>query len=370
METQQSMSEQLRAAAEGSGELTNELALAILRDENLSLEEILAAAEIPRRKYFENKVRIHVLNNIRNGFCPEDCGYCAQRKTAPADSIADYPSKSEAEIMEEARIASESGAYRYCLVTAGRGPSRQYTERLAGTIKRIKEEYNLEVCLSAGILKDQGSAEILAEAGLDRYNHNLNTSDAHYGEICDSHTFKDRTDTLETMSGAGVSLCSGVIAGMGESSEDLVQVATRLRDLGVVSIPVNFFIPVEGHGLGDVGTLTTEDCLRILAMFRLVNPTAEIRMAAGRELYLKGRQEDGLRAANSLFVSGYLNVKGSNARQTIEMMLAGGYLPDVENSDLDLKDFEAPGEPVSVGSAPAGDISMKTMDDLRPFRKA
>lgn len=350
----------LQQAAENGGVTDSNLAAAIF-SENISLADLIQIAEIPRQKYFGNSVRIHVLNNVKNGHCPEDCGYCAQRKTAPRGSIPTYTLKSDEEILEEARLARDSGAFRYCMVTAGTGPSEKQIDRFASVITKIKEDYGLEVCLSAGILKDPEFAKKLAAAGLDRYNHNLNTSDQHYGEICTTHDYADRLITLQTLSDQGVALCSGVIAGMGEAEQDLIHVALELRQRNVVSIPVNFFLPVPGHAVTSPTALTAEKCLRILAMYRLTNPDAEIRMAAGREIHLGDRQPEALRIANSLFVSGYLNVKGSNADETVRMILDNGFSIDAKNSELAVPEYLA-------GQVENPSLTMKGEKDLRPVR--
>ncbi|NBU97933.1 MAG: radical SAM protein, partial [Spirochaetia bacterium] len=163
-------------------------ALAILSGK-ISLLETVISANKPREEFFGKKVRIHILDNIKNGHCPEDCGYCAQRKNGDS-GIQEYSTKQPEEIFENARKAKESGAYRFCMVTAGTGPNKNSIASLSSTIKRISEELGMKVCLSAGIL-DIEKAQALKEAGLDRYNHNLNTSESHYGEICTTHTFSD-----------------------------------------------------------------------------------------------------------------------------------------------------------------------------------
>lgn len=343
--------------------LQKDQAVSILKSDDSHLSELIEIAEIPRRKHFQNLVRIHILNNIKNGHCPEDCGYCAQRKTA--DGIVNYTLKPEEEILAEAKRARDNGAFRYCLVTAGTGPTLRQAKKFAETIRKIKEDYGLEVCLSAGIVKDSEVAQTLAEAGLDRYNHNINTSESHYGEICSTHTFEDRVTTLGLLKENGVELCSGVIAGMGEEKTDLVDAAFQLNKLGVVSIPVNFFLPVPGHAVKKPESFSPEDCLRILVMFRLVNPSAEIRMAAGREFFLKDRQPAALRVANSLFVDGYLNVKGSNASKTIELIRSSGFEIDPASDslvyeDLNLNISESKEQHVSAES-------LKDRQDLRPF---
>ncbi len=342
--------------------IDRELACRILEDNSINVEDVLRIGETIRRHFHDNRVLVHILNNIRNGNCAEDCGYCAQRKTA--EGVPVYQTKPEDEIMEEARAAKKSGAHRYCLVTAGRGTSPRMATRYAELIKRINDELGMKVCLSAGLINDPETARILADAGLDRYNHNLNTSEAHYGEIATTHSYQDRLNTLEHVSSRGISLCSGVIAGMGESRADLVNVAFELNRLGAASIPVNFFLPVEGHAVKNYERLTADDCLKILSVFRMINPSAEIRMAAGREIYLAERQRDGLRVANSLFVSGYLNVKGSSAEQTIRLIYENGYRLDeeCEREIVQLRDR------MLEESADLTGLQMKSMEELRPFR--
>ncbi|EIE01569.1 biotin synthase BioB [Leptospira licerasiae] len=305
----------------------------------IPLTEALDKAYKVREKYFGKTVRIHVLDNIKNGHCPEDCGYCAQRKNADS-GVQEYSMKSPEEIFQDAAQAKENGAYRFCMVTAGTGPNSLTTEKLAFTIEKISKELGLKVCLSAGLL-DREKAERLKAAGLDRYNHNLNTSKAHYPEICDTHTYEQRVETITHLMKAGVGMCSGVIVGMGESLWDLTDVIYEIKNLKVISIPVNFFIPVAGHAIKNPQSLTPEFCLRTLIAFRLVNPDSEVRIAAGREGHLRGLQGMALYAANSLFASGYLNVKGSDAADTIRMILDSGFYPEFSSGVGEEIDWES-----------------------------
>ena len=296
--------------------------------EKVPLMEVVRIANIEREKYFQKKVRIHILDNIKNGHCPEDCGYCAQRKNADS-GIQEFSLKSPDEIFNDAIKAKEAGAYRFCIVTAGTGPNQKSIEVLSETIHKISSELGLKVCLSAGIL-DKQKADSLKKAGLDRYNHNLNTSEDHYEEICTTHTYRDRVETLKSINMAGIGLCSGVIVGMGESPEDIVNVAFQLKELKVISIPINFFIQIAGHAIKNPNQLSPEYCLRILSIFRLINPDSEIRVGAGREGHLRSLQALSLYVANSLFASGYLNVKGSDMSETVAMILDAGFEPDIE----------------------------------------
>ncbi len=298
-------------------------ALWVLDAPEVELLPLLHAAYRPREKHFGRTVMVHVLNNVQNGLCPEDCGYCAQSKRSEA-AIRKYPMKGEAEILAEAEAAARAGASRYCMVLSGRGPTLEHTRRLAELIRRVKQRVPVEVCLSVGLV-DEERARILAEAGLDRLNHNLNTSESHYGEICSTHTYEDRVRTLQAARKCGIGTCSGLILGMGESSHDVVEVAFRLRELEVPSIPVNFLIPIEGNPVTDDGSLTPERCLRALALMRLVNPAAEVRVAGGREGHLRSLGALALWPANSLFVEGYLTTRGDDERDTYRMIRDAGF---------------------------------------------
>jgi biotin synthase len=295
----------------------------LLDGEECALLPLLQAAFVPRERHFGRRVMVHVLNNVQNGLCPEDCGYCSQSRDSDA-AIRKYPMTSDEEILAGAERAAQAGASRYCMVLSGRGPTLERTRRLAALIRRVKERHAIEVCLSVGLLSEE-HARILAAAGLDRLNHNLNTSEAHYPKICSTHTWADRVNTLRAAKLCGIEPCSGLILGMGETSADVVEVAFTLRELEVPSIPVNFLVPIPGNPVQEDGSLTPERCLRALAVMRLVNPRAEIRVAAGREGHLRALQALALWPANSLFVEGYLTTRGDAVRETYRMIRDAGF---------------------------------------------
>ncbi|MFN3605124.1 MAG: biotin synthase BioB [Leptonema sp. (in: bacteria)] len=332
---------------------------------NYSGEVLVSLAEPLRKHYYKNYVFVHILNNIRNGNCSEDCGYCIQRKTQDSTEIPIYNYKTEEEILKEAELAKKQGAYRYCLVSSGKGTNRKLALKYAEIIKKIIKEINIKVCLSAGIITDPEVSKILKEAGLDRYNHNLNTSRKYYKNITTTHTYEEREITLKNLSNQNIGLCSGVIAGMGETYEDLIELALELNRLGAESIPVNFFIPIPGHAVKNYKHLSEEECLKILALFRLTNPKSEIRMAAGREIYLKEKQPIALKVANSLFVSGYLNVKGSDVQSTLKMIYDNGFQLD-PNSEIQINFYLQQTKGNSDLQEQMG-IQLKTLQDLRPF---
>jgi biotin synthase len=298
----------------------------ILDAPDVELLPLLHAAFVPRRRHFGRKVMVHVLRNVQSGLCPEDCGYCSQSSASSA-AIRKYPAQAEEEILAGAERAALAGATRYCMVLSGRGPSLASARRLAAIVRQVKERFPIEVCLSVGLLGEE-HARILADAGLDRLNHNLNTSEAHYGAICSTHTYADRVATLQAAKRCGIEPCSGLIVGMGERSADLVDVAFALRELEVPSIPVNFLIPIEGNPVLGDGSLTPERCLRTLALMRLVNPRAEVRISAGREGHLRSLGALALWPANSLFVEGYLTTRGDGVDDTYRMIEDAGFEVD------------------------------------------
>jgi len=335
----------------------------LLTSTKIELFPLLNAAYEVRTYFKGKKVTIHIINNGQNGFCPEDCHYCAQAKSSKAD-IAEYPIKSDEEFIQEAQAAYEKGAFRYCMVFAGRGPTLKRTKHLASLIKKIKAKYPLEICISAGLL-DQEKATIFKDAGLDRFNHNLNTSERHYPNICSTHTFGDRIQTLQAARQSGLQLCSGIIVGMDETQDDILDVAYRLRELQVESIPVNFLIPIRGNVLDQQPKLDPQFCLRVLCLFRFLNPKAEIRIAAGRELHLRSMEVMGLYPANSLFLEGYLNIKGKECRRTFQMIKDAGF---TIQADQDL-DSLLDREPQTTTQETDNDASvgmMKRNRELRP----
>ena len=302
----------------------------ILDGEDVALLPLLHAAFAPRERHFARRVMVHVLNNVHNGLCPEDCGYCSQSRDSEA-AIRKYAMKPDDAIFAEAEAAARAGASRYCMVLSGRGPTLAATRRLAEVIRGVKQRFPIEVCLSVGLL-DEEHARILADAGLDRLNHNLNTSASHYPEICSTHSYEDRVRTLRAARKCGIGTCSGLILGMGEQSPDIVEVAFHLRELEVPSIPVNFLIPIDGNPVSDDGSLHPERCLRALCLMRLVNPRAEIRVAGGREGHLRHLGALALWPANSLFVEGYLTTRGDDVAETYRMIRDAGF--EVEGNPL------------------------------------
>lgn len=343
--------------------LSKDEARVVLSSSEVELPPLLNAAYEVRTKFVGKEVAVHIINNAQNGYCPEDCHYCAQGKSSNAQ-IEEYPMKSDSEFLAEARGAYEKGAHRYCMVFAGRGPTQQRVEHLARLIREIKSESPIEVCVSAGFI-DESKAQILKSAGLDRLNHNLNTSATHYSKICTTHTYQQRLETLKNARAAGLQVCSGVILGMGEGIDDVLEMVYTLRDVGAESIPINFFMPIRGAKLENQASLSPEYCLRALCLFRFLNPKAEIRIAAGREMHLRSMEVMALYPANSLFLDGYLNAKGSDRLRTFQMIKDAGFTVKSEYSVEELIEKETPTERLRQ-LRQDDQILMKDLDDLRP----
>jgi biotin synthase len=303
--------------------ISNDEALAALECPDEELLDLLAAVYRVRRRYFGCEVQLYFLMNAKSGLCPEDCGYCSQSKVSEAE-IPRYNLLSRDKLLDGARVAAERQARTYCIVISARGPNEREMAAVTAIVPEIKQRFNLKICACLGLLTPN-QAQQLKACGVDRVNHNLNTGESYYGDICSTHTFRDRIDTLHAVRDAGLEMCSGGIIGMGERREDVVEMAVALRELGVQSIPINFLIPIDGTPLGQKRNLTPRYCLKVLAMFRLVNPGRELRIAGGREVHLGSLQALGLYAANSIFVGDYLTTKGQPAEADYQMIRDLGF---------------------------------------------
>jgi biotin synthase len=304
-------------------EVTFDEALGMLRCGDEELLDLLGAAFRIRHRWFGKTVQLYFLMNAKSGLCPEDCHYCSQSKVSEAE-IPKYNILSREKLLDGARVAAERNSKTYCIVISARGPNEREMHAVETIVPEIKAKYDLQVCACLGLLTPE-QAQRLKAAGVDKVNHNLNTSENYYGQICTTHTYQDRLDTLKAVRSAGIELCSGGIIGMGEQDEDVVRMALQLRELKTESIPLNFLNPIDGTPLAGPTQLTPRYCLKALAMFRFVNPKSELRIAGGRELHLGNLQALGLYAANSLFVGDYLTTKGQAAEADYKMIEELGF---------------------------------------------
>jgi biotin synthase len=261
--------------------------------------------------------------NAKSGLCPEDCHYCSQSKVSDAP-IPKYNILSRDKLMDGAKLAAERQSKTYCIVISGRAPNEREMKAVETIVPEIKKTFGLNICACLGLLSEKQALRLKA-AGVDKVNHNLNTSREHYAEICTTHTFDDRVETLKNVRKAGMELCSGGIIGMGEKHEDIVEMAFSLQELQVESIPLNFLHAIDGTPLEQQEYLNARDCIRALCMMRFVNPRSELRIAGGRERHLRSLQPLGLFVANSIFVGDYLTTQGQAPEEDYNMIRDLGF---------------------------------------------
>lgn len=287
------------------------------------LPEILSAAFRVRHRYFGKRVQIHVLQNAKSGLCPEDCHYCSQSSVSDAP-IDRYPFMSKEKLVESAKQAKAAGAVRFCIVNSGRGPTHKEIDEITDAVREIRAQTGMNVCCSLGLMNEE-KIKKLKDAGVGRVNHNLNTSRDHHPAIVTTHTYDDRVATIESVKSAGIGTCSGGIIGMGESNDDIIDLAMTLRAMDIDSIPVNFLHAIPATPFEQKKELTPQRCLKTLCLFRFVNPDKEIRVAGGREVNLRSLQPLSLYPANSIFVNGYLTTPGQEASDAHQMIADLGF---------------------------------------------
>ena len=317
--------------------LDREQAQAVLDADDSVLLDQLAAVYRIRRHYWSNRVRLHFLLNAQSGLCPEDCHYCSQSKISTAE-IETYPLMAEEKILAAAERAATLQSGTFCFVISGRTPNESAFQRVLDAVRQVKAKHEMKVCACLGLLSEE-QAKRLAEAGVDRVNHNLNTSADYHADICTTHTFADRMATIQNVQAAGMTTCCGGIVGMGESDSDILDLAYTLRDLQVTSVPINFLIPIPGTPFAGLQELNPRRCLRILCLFRFLLPSQEIRIAGGREVHLRSLQPLGLYAANSIFIGDYLTTPGQAAFQDFEMIRDAGFVLEAPDGSVLPDDF-------------------------------
>ncbi len=303
--------------------LTRDECLSVLATPDERLLDLLNAAFLVRERYFGRKVRLQMLLNAKSGACQEDCHYCSQSAVSTAD-IEQYGLLPKHEMVEGARRAAQAKAQRYCVVISGRSPLDREIAAIADAVQAIKREIPIQVCCSLGLLNKE-QAQTLKTAGVDRINHNLNTSEAYHEAICTTHSYRDRLTTIDAARNAGLEICSGGIIGMGERDEDIVDLAFALRDVKPDSIPLNTLHPVPGTPMAETQALSPQRCLKVLCLFRFLHPRTEIRVAGGREFNLRTLQPLALYPADSLFVGGYLTTPGQPAPEAWRMISDLGF---------------------------------------------
>jgi biotin synthase len=313
------------------------------------VEELAAAADEVRSRFSDNTVDACSIVNAKAGNCAEDCGFCAQSVHFDT-GIDTYRFLDPEEILAAAERAERDGAQRFGIVVAEKGVSKEHRpeewNEVLQAIRLVRDETDVEVDASLGILTEE-EARILADEGINHYNHNIETSPRYFPEIVETHSFEDRVETLKIAKNVGMDLCAGVILGMGEAPTDRVDAAIALQDIGVSSLPVNILNPIEGTALGDElgdsAAISTEEVIRTIAVYRLLHPKARVRLTGGREANL-APDEQHLpfeAGADGILTGDYLTTSGQSPGDDIEAMERAGMRPNMETNEFDAETVKA-----------------------------
>ncbi|NWF52364.1 MAG: biotin synthase BioB [Nitrospirae bacterium] len=305
--------------------ISKEEALTIAKISGAELFELLASANKIREHFKGNTVGLCSIVNAKSGGCSEDCSFCAQSFKSNA-KIEVYPLLSKEKIIRKAIDAKNSGAVRFSIVTSGKRIPEIDLIKIQEIIADIKD-IGLIPCASLGML---GKSELLMlkKAGLDRYHHNLETSEPFFSQICSTHTFADKLRTIKAVKSSGLSLCSGGIFGLGETWQDRIDMAFQLRELDVDSVSINFLIPIKGTPLGNNEPLHPFEALKIISLYRYILPQKEIRICGGRMQILgEFNSMVFLAGTDSLLIGNYLTTSGRNYEDDFRLIKTYGLNP-------------------------------------------
>ena len=288
--------------------------------DNTGLDDLLYWANKIRIKHFGNSVRICSIVPGRLGGCNQDCAFCAQ--SVRYDTHIDKKPEvlSDTEILAAASEAKKNGVANFGIVYSGKAVTETELQRLEKLIAKIKADYGLGMCASLGII-DGKQAKRLADAGLTRYNHNLETSERNFPKIVTTHVYADRVAAIKNAQDAGLGICAGGIFGIGEDQTDRIEMAFALRELAVDTVPMNFLHPIEGTPLGKIETLQPMEILQIIALYRFILPDVNLKFAGGRVLNLRDLQSWIFYAGCTSILSGnYLTTAGRDTKEDIQML--------------------------------------------------
>ena len=288
------------------------------------LEDLCAGADQIRKALRGAGYELCTIINARSGRCGEDCTFCAQ-SCHHQTQAQEYPFLEVEEIVRQGKRDEAAGVQRYSLVTACRAVTGPELDQALAAYRRLREETGLGLCASFGFQSVEDFRR-LKEAGVTRYHANLETSRRNFPNICTTHSYQDKIDNIRRAKQAGLQICSGGIVGLGETWEDRLELALDLAELEVDSIPLNLLTPIPGTPLEGTPPLSVEEVRRIVAVFRYINPTAWIRMAAGRGRFADGGAILFRSGANSAITGDMLTTTGTNIAQDLDLMKQGGFL--------------------------------------------
>lgn len=294
------------------------------RDEDLGwlleaeLSELQAGAFLLQKHFRGNHIDLCTIVNGRSGRCSENCKYCAQ-SAYHHTGVEEYPLMSKEELFRHAKANQEGGANRFSIVTSGRALSGKEFETVLEAYKEMNDTLSIHLCASHGILTEE-QLQKLYEAGVRQYHHNIETSKRYFPEICTSHTYDDRIKTIKLAQKAGLNVCSGGIIGMGETWADRIDMAISLSELNIKSIPINSLMAIPGTKLEGMPPLSGDDILRTIALFRFINPEADIRMAAGRKLMPENGATAFKAGASASITGNMLTTSGTTMKDDLEIL--------------------------------------------------
>jgi biotin synthase len=293
-------------------------ALIFSEKKGAEIYDLFALANRIRNKYRGRRIDLCSIINAKSGACPEDCSFCAQSSHSRTKASV-YPLVDKEKILEAAAVSRKYGVRRFCVVTSGKKPSQKELNEICGFVSDLREIGFLP-CATLGML-DTKELKQLKDAGLNRYHHNLETSEAFFSEICSTHTYKDKIRTIEAARSIGLSICSGGIFGLGESWDDRIDMAFALREVGVDSVPINFFTPIKGTPFENRELLDPLEALKIIAIYRLILPGPEIRVCGGRSQTLRDMNSFIFSAgADGLLLGNYLTTSGRRPEDDLRMI--------------------------------------------------
>ncbi|MBO6257685.1 biotin synthase BioB [bacterium] len=294
----------------------------LLKLYDLDLDELVSIAEkITNENFKQKEIEVCSIISAKTGKCSENCKYCSQSIHNHADIVC-HPLLEIEEVRQAALRAKENGATRFCIVTSGRSESGEDFKKILEMIKAVSSIDGIHCCASLGLLSEEQIMKI-KEAGVERFNHNINTSKNYHSQICTTHNFEDRVNTVKLLNKHGLEACTGVILGMGETKEDRIDMALSLAELNPKTVPINVLNPIKGTALeGYNGKISEEEVIRTICIFRIAMPKAILRYAGGRKTRLSTEtQKLGLRAGINGMLSGdYLTTDGVDINHDRELI--------------------------------------------------
>ena len=300
------------------GSITPEEALRLSEAEGTGIYDLFRAASRLKEHFVGNEVHLCSIINAKSGRCAEDCAFCAQSAHHKTDAPI-YPLVREEQMVESARLAETNGSACFGIITSGTTVKGAELEQILSALRRIRKETTILPSCSLGII-DEETARKLKDAGMDTYHHNLETAESFFPSICTTHEYQDDVDTVRAVKKAGVKVCSGGIFGLGESAAQRVEMAFTLKDLDVDSVPMNFLNPIEGTRLEGAANITAMECLKTVALYRMILPDKRITVCGGREKNLRDLQSWIFFAgANGTMIGNYLTTLGRNVDTDLTM---------------------------------------------------